>query len=460
MENYLNYPSLKNLRVGDHLCCLYKTEEEHREVITPFIRYGLKNGEKVIYIVDIHTANTVLGYLKEDGLDIKLYLGKGQLDILTSKEAYIQDNLFDPDKMINLLKSLTEMAVTEGYTALRVTGEMTWALRKLPGSERLIEYESKLNYFLPNSRCLAICQYNIEKFTSAILLDVLTTHPFVVLGAEVFSNFYYIPPDDFLEKERASIYLKYWQENLIERKLIDISLRRERDQSKFYQNLLSHDINNILQIILNITEQSLHYLDNPKNIGYFKEIYKKIIQQIDKGAELIKIINKLSQLKESIIPIHPIEIYKILDKEIKLVKQSTTTKKIAIQIQTPKSKLYVQANEILSEVFDNILHNSIKFNHNVVCEIIIRISEELKDKIEYLKIEFIDNGIGIPNDKKELIFQKGYKIDKDTAGTGFGLFLTENIISYFKGKIWVENRIKGDHSKGSNFIVLIPKASI
>jgi hypothetical protein len=52
--------------------------------------------------------------------------------------------------MIALLESETEQALADGYAALRVTGEMGWALRGLPGSERLIEYEAKLNRFFPS----------------------------------------------------------------------------------------------------------------------------------------------------------------------------------------------------------------------------------------------------------------------------------------------------------------------
>jgi hypothetical protein len=50
--------------------------------------------------------------------------------------------------------------LVEGYPALRVTGEMTWALRGMPGFERLVEYEAKPNESIPGNKCLAICQYD------------------------------------------------------------------------------------------------------------------------------------------------------------------------------------------------------------------------------------------------------------------------------------------------------------
>ena len=100
----------------------------------------------------------------------------------------MKDGAFDPDGMISMLARETELALQEGYAALRVTGEMTWALRGLPGSERLMEYEAKLNGFFPGSRALAICQYDRRRFSPEVLLDVLTTHPFAVIGTRIYDE--------------------------------------------------------------------------------------------------------------------------------------------------------------------------------------------------------------------------------------------------------------------------------
>ena len=128
--------TLAELEPGDHLCCIYETEEEHRSLVTPFLRHGLEKGQKTIYIVDARTAETVIGYLRDDGVKVEPYLEKGQFVIIGVKDAYMKEGVFDPDGMIELLRSETELALAEGYEALRVTGEMTWALHGLPGSER------------------------------------------------------------------------------------------------------------------------------------------------------------------------------------------------------------------------------------------------------------------------------------------------------------------------------------
>jgi PAS domain S-box-containing protein len=210
--------AIDELGPGDHLCCIYETEAEHRAVLTPFLRQGLERGEKVLYVVDEHTAEAILDYLRDDGFGVEQYLESGQLSILSHDEAYTRGGSFDPDAMIALLEAETERALSEGYTALRVTGEMCWALRGLPGSERLIEYEAKLNQFFPGRRCLAICQYDRRRFDPEVLLDVLRTHPMAVMGTELLDNFYYVPPEEILDQADAEAEFQRWVENLTERK--------------------------------------------------------------------------------------------------------------------------------------------------------------------------------------------------------------------------------------------------
>jgi len=210
--------TIADLGPGDHLCCLYETEEEHRAVLTPFLRQGLERGEKVVYFVDAHTAETILGYLRDDGLDLEPHLTSGQLAILTRDDAYLREGIFDPEAMITLLRSETGQALAEGYPALRVTSEMTWTLRGLPGSDRLIEYEARLSESFPDSKCLIICQYDQRRFDPEVLLDVLRTHPIAVVGTEVYDDFYYMPPAQMLGSDLPAAELRRWVQNLAERK--------------------------------------------------------------------------------------------------------------------------------------------------------------------------------------------------------------------------------------------------
>ncbi|WAC06092.1 MAG: MEDS domain-containing protein [Methanoregula sp.] len=230
---------ISDIKPGDHLCCIYSTEEEHRAVITQFLRAGLEQNEKVFYIVDVRTRDVVINYLKIDGVDVDYYLNKGQFTILTIADAYMKDGVFDPDRMIALLASETRKALDQGFSALRVTGEMSWALRSLPGSERLIEYENKLNTFIPGSRCLAICQYDRRRFDAGILLDIFLTHPFAFIGADLYDNFYYTPPEDILKPDRQKTTLNRWIKNIKDHNATEEALRDSEEKFRtLFENML------------------------------------------------------------------------------------------------------------------------------------------------------------------------------------------------------------------------------
>ena len=101
--------------------------------------------------------------------------------------------------------------------------------------------------------------------------------------------------------------------------------------------------------------------------------------------------------------------------------------------------------------------NAVRHNQNNQIEIQVKISEVEENTINMVKLEFIDNGNGIEDLRKEKIFLRGNKEDKYISGMGLGLSLVVKIVESYHGKIWVEDKIKGDYAKGSNFILLIPK---
>jgi PAS domain S-box-containing protein len=225
--------TLADLKPGHHLCCLYETEEEYRAVLTRFLRQGLERGEKALCIVDsvaeqkagLHSAGTILGYLRDDGLDVEAYLARRQLVFRTHDETYMRTGVFDPDSVMALLQAETAQALREGYSALRVSDEMTWVL-----SERLTEHEARLGDFLPGICCLVLYQYDRRRWNAAALLNVLRTHPVAIIGTAVYDNPYYIPPAELLGPDPPAAELRRWIQNLAAHQQVDHALRqRTRD---------------------------------------------------------------------------------------------------------------------------------------------------------------------------------------------------------------------------------------
>lgn len=218
--------ALEKLVPHDHLCLIYESLEEQMAAAIPFIRIGLERGDKCIYIADENTVESVMAAMREQGIDVDVQTASGALSVQTKQDSYLKQGSFDPDWMINFLTEATGEAVKDGFKALRVTGEMTWILGGEPGVERLIEYEAKLNYFLPKHDCLVICQYNRHRFPARTLIDVIHTHPLVIYGTMVCRNFYFVPPEEFLKQEAqdGSMELERLLAGLLERERIDSAL--------------------------------------------------------------------------------------------------------------------------------------------------------------------------------------------------------------------------------------------
>ncbi|MGB9775377.1 MAG: GAF domain-containing protein [Anaerolineae bacterium] len=209
-----------------HICWFYETEEEHRALITPFLLQGLEQGERVVYITDAHSAETILEYLRDGGVDGEAAIARGQLLFRTAQETYLQNGRFDPDRMLALLQAETEQALAEGYTGLRITGEMTWALRGMPGTEQLPLYEARVNALLPNLPFIGLCQYDRRRFGPEALLDLLWAHPLVAFGGQVYENHHYIPLHELPSPEQGPARVQRWLEDLAERQQVEDQSRR------------------------------------------------------------------------------------------------------------------------------------------------------------------------------------------------------------------------------------------
>ena len=233
--------------------------------------------------------------------------------------------------------------------------------------------------------------------------------------------------------------------------------RKAYDQVNFYKDLLTHDINNILQTIKTAVELSFIYLNDPEKSKELREVWNLVNSQINRADRLFLNVRRLSQIDYTEILIQPTEVFSVIQEAIKFTQKGIQAKKINFQIDSPFKTYNIKANELLLDVFENILINAIRYNDNQIIEILIKISKLQKDRNNFLKLEFIDNGIGISDNSKKIIFQKGYKKEKQSKGMGLGLSLVTKIIESYNGQIWVEDKVSGDYTKGSNFIIIIPE---
>lgn len=187
-----------------HVCAFFNSKEEEYDVLVPFFKEALVQGEKNMHIVDAQFADEHRARMTSAGVNAQECEACGQLQVLSWREAYLnEDGVFDKERMLAMVDHLTGTGREAGYTRLRIMGNMDWALEDLPGADKLIEYEAEVNEVLSRNRQPAVCVYDISKLTGGMMMDLLRTHPLTLIGGVVQENPFYTEPRKMLDELRS-----------------------------------------------------------------------------------------------------------------------------------------------------------------------------------------------------------------------------------------------------------------
>jgi hypothetical protein len=185
---------------GVHMCLIFQDEKERRRIMAKFVGRGLSDGEKVAYFADIMTKEEVLDWLCGFDINVSDEMAANNLVVQDSLTAYCPEGKFVPEEMLGRLKAFYNDFVAKGYQQGRVSGEMSWALKGIPGSDRLMEYEAWVNEVFKTHPITAICQYDANKFSGSLIMDVLKVHPMMVVKGQIVHNPYYMTLELFLKE--------------------------------------------------------------------------------------------------------------------------------------------------------------------------------------------------------------------------------------------------------------------
>jgi len=185
------------LAPGCHVCALYRGDSDRDPLLTGYLRAGLAAGDKCVCIVD--SAETAKQLEALPGACGEPGPFDGQLDIHLPESTYLSDGGFTASDMLTFWAEKIAKAEIEGYSFCRMVGEMTWALRDAPGVEHLVGYESELNRVTSANPVVVLCLYDLDRFSGEIIVNIVKTHPQVLVHGVLVENPYYIRPDQFHE---------------------------------------------------------------------------------------------------------------------------------------------------------------------------------------------------------------------------------------------------------------------
>lgn len=187
-----------------HACAFFNSDDEEQGVLGPFAKEGLAAKDRIVQIINNQNRQDRVRRLKAEGIDVDDATSRGQLDMRAWEDAYLRGgNGFDQDSMLALIQEVLKEGRDSGFAMTRLWANMEWALEDVPGVEQIIEYETRLNHILPKFDDVVVCTYDLNRFSAATVMDILRTHPSVIIGGVMQQNPFFVPPDQFLAELKA-----------------------------------------------------------------------------------------------------------------------------------------------------------------------------------------------------------------------------------------------------------------
>ena len=201
---------------------------------------------------------------------------------------------------------------------------------------------------------------------------------------------------------------------------------------------VSHELKTPLTSISGYAEIMKDGLVRPEDMQHFSE---KIYQEASRLITLVEDIIKLSRLDEGRVELEKeeVDLYELSREIISRLAPQAAKNQVRLEL-TGESVKYTGIRQILDEMIYNITENAIKYN-NPCGKVSVWAGNTLQGK----KVVFTDNGIGIPEDQIDRIFERFYRVDKshskERGGTGLGLSIVKHGVILHHGEVHVESKL-------------------
>ncbi len=224
-------------------------------------------------------------------------------------------------------------------------------------------------------------------------------------------------------------------------------LQERNQQLDVFVYKASHDIKGPLRSMIGLTNLALTDVQDAKAKEYFEYMLTTSSRLDSMVGELLR-MGKVKDLEVKYSEVNPC---KMIHEIISTLKHIPGFERIKIDVKIPESYLFKTDETLIYSVFQNIVENAIKYMDSSKENPFLII--KLKEQGNKIRLDFEDNGLGIPIDTKEKIFDMFYKVNNTSSGTGLGLYLTKLTIEKLGGSI----ELFSEETKGTTFVIHFEK---
>jgi GAF domain-containing protein len=232
---------------------------------------------------------------------------------------------------------------------------------------------------------------------------------------------------------------------------------KARNEMALHMDLMTHDIaNHVTPVVAYLDTLQKRLGDDPESA----RILERSVEQIEHITHLVDMVRTMARVREPAPRRYTKqEIGVALDRAVKSVNEKNPKSRLAVEVELPREKMAVLADDLLPDIFENLLAIAVRPEREGTAK--VRVSAETTTRSYrehwlvhlYLPSRTVSNGVkaaigGMAKPSKaELV-----------GGFGIGLATARNIVDRYSGRLWVSDIVPGDPSKGAVFNVLLPKA--
>jgi DcmR-like sensory protein len=181
------------LTPGDHVCAMFFGQQERDDIVVPYLEAGLRAGDKCMCIVPSPPLDALAARIGDEHA-VESFIASQQLELRLPVDVFLKTLPFTTESMMEWWeKSVGEAAAAGQYEFGRATGEMPVEWQAIPRAE-WFRYEAELNRFLLRYPQFIVCLYDLERFGGGFMIDLLRTHPKLLIGGLLLENPHWIPP--------------------------------------------------------------------------------------------------------------------------------------------------------------------------------------------------------------------------------------------------------------------------
>ncbi|TFG32724.1 PAS domain S-box protein [Candidatus Thorarchaeota archaeon] len=239
--------------------------------------------------------------------------------------------------------------------------------------------------------------------------------------------------------------------DITRRRAMEQKLMAESERANLYMEVMTSDLNMTNQNVIFALEDLSISLELPERL---QVLLSEASWSLRNAARMIANMGVLMSLHHE----PPVKTQtKLLPHFNKAIREATRDfewKTLDVKSNIADISYEVNGHAFMWYIFFNIIHFSGR--SDVSDKVRLEINAEMTETDDMLRIEFLDFGPGIPDDQKSQIFRREGSADDKLEGKGLGLTVADRYISDLGGRIWVEDRVSNDSSKGSKFVILLP----